>query len=62
MIPAQSQRISSKATIFTAEANAIDMAINDIEKSDNCLFIITDSLSCLMTLKSSKEKKLLFLN
>ena len=36
MKPAQSQRISSKATIFTAEANAINMAINNIEKSDNC--------------------------
>ena len=53
MIPEQSQIISSKATIFTAEANAIDMAINDIEKSDNnCFIIITDSLSCIMALKS----------
>ena len=57
MIPAQSQRISSKATIFTAEAIAINMALKDIEKSENKRFIIiTDSLSCLMALKSSKEK------
>ena len=35
MVSTQSQRIPSKSTIFTAEANAIDMGINDIERSDN---------------------------
>ena len=53
----QSQRIPSAASIFTAEANAIDMALDAINKINNvnCL-ILTDSLSCLMALKSSDTK------
>ena len=47
---------------FTAEANSINMAINDTEKSYNSFVLITDSLSCLMALKSSKEIILSFLN
>ena len=53
----KSEKIPSNATIFTAEANAIDIAINNISKSENKNFlIITDSLSCLMALKSPNEK------
>ena len=56
-IPEKSEKIPSNATIFTAEANAIDIAINNISKSENKNFlIITDSLSCLMALKSPNEK------
>ena len=56
-IPVQGQRIPSEATIFTAEANAINIAINDLNKSKNNQFvIITDSLSCLIALDSPKEK------
>ena len=53
----QSQRIPSAASIFTAEANAIDMALDAINKTNNinCL-ILSDSLSCLMALKSSDTK------
>ena len=55
-ISVQNQRIPSNASIFTAEANAINMAINDTERSDNnCFVIITDFLSCLMVLKRKKN-------
>ena len=45
------------SSIFTAEANAIDMALGAINKTNNinCL-ILSDSLSCLMALKSSDTK------
>ena len=56
-ISVQNQRIPSNASIFTAEANAIDIALNSIKKSENkCFLIITDSLSCLMALKSPETK------
>merc|ERR1712032_1666947 len=56
-ISVQNQRIPSTASIFTAEANAIDIALNSIKKSKNkCFLIITDSLSCLMALKSPETK------
>merc|ERR1712032_1299347 len=57
-ISVQNQRIPSNASIFTAEANAIDIALNSIKKSENkCFLIITDSLSCLMALKVSRDKE-----
>ena len=56
-IPEQSQRIPSAASIFTAEANAIEMALNATKKSKNNSFLIlSDSLSCLTALMSSETK------
>ena len=63
IISVHSQRIPPTATIFTAEANAINMALKDNgEFNKNCFVLITDFLSCLMALKSSDVKILLFLN
>ena len=56
-ISEQSQRIPSAASIFTAEANAIEMALDATKKSKNNSFLIlSDSLSCLTALMSSETK------
>ena len=46
-------RLPEDASIFTAEATAIDMALSIINKAKETKFVIcTDSLSCLMALKT----------
>ena len=49
------QRLPSNASIFTAEATAIDLALDAITESDDDHFIIfSDSLSVLLSLKNKK--------
>ena len=49
------QRLPSNASIFTAEATAIDLALDAITGSDDDHFIIfSDSLSVLLSLKNKK--------
>ena len=48
-----SKRIPPKASVYTAEATAIDMALNLIGQSNQSSFVIaSDSLSCLCALKA----------
>ena len=47
------KRIPSNASIYTAEATALDMALDTIKKSNKSSFVIlSDSLSCLVALKA----------
>ena len=49
------QRLPSNASIFTAEATAIDLALDAINESDDDHFIIfSDSLSVLLSLHNMK--------
>ena len=48
-----STRLPNKATIFTAEAKAIQLAFEYIKSSsDNISTIFSDSLSCLQSIKN----------
>ena len=52
-----------ESSIFTAEARAIDLALNIISKSKNKKFIIfSDSLSVLLSLRNKNFRTLLSLN
>ena len=49
------KRIPSNASVYTAEATALDMALNTIKQSRKSSFLIpSDSLSCLTALKAYK--------
>ena len=51
-----------KSSIFTAEARAIDLALNIITKSKHKKFIIfSDSLSVLLSLRNKKFQNLLII-
>ena len=57
------QRLSSKASIFTAESKAIDLALDAIGESDNDYFIIfSDSLSVFVSLENKKLNNPLVVN
>ena len=48
------QKLNEDASIYTAEASAIDMALDSVKKSSKKSFLIlTDSLSCLKALQHS---------
>lgn len=50
-IEPQTDRINSRASIYTAEAYAIDITLKIIDSSSQLLFlVISDSLSCLISL------------
>ena len=48
------QRLPSNASIFTAEATAIDLALDAITDSDDHFIIFSDSLSVPLSLKNKK--------
>ena len=50
-IKPQTERINPYASIYTAEAHALDMALEIIDNSSQSSFlVISDSLSCLISL------------
>ena len=49
----ESKRLPADASIFTAEAMALEMALTAIQSSEDSHFVIfSDSLSCLMALQN----------
>jgi len=52
---ASNRRLNFFSSVFSAEAAAIELALDEIEKSDQKSFVIlSDSLSCLSAMKSFK--------